>query len=223
MNNSNNINDTLFMNSIKNTPTQNTTTRAKSVLEKIKSLSSKSKSTLSDKLPSLSDKLPSLSDNSNSNLVKSILKYLLIFFIIIFLLLNILVFFNLLPEKIINVFRPLLIPSSYNIEKSIRQPIEKKVEFQQPLTGVIEEPDNSAEILEQKTQLNNKSTNNDTDPEPIETSNGTNQINSNNSGYCYIGEDRGYRSCIKVSEDDKCMSGDIFPREDVCINPNLRY
>ena len=45
---------------------------------------------------------------------------------------------------------------------------------------------------------------------------------SGKSGYCYIGEDRGFRSCIKVNEDDKCMSGQIFPTKDVCINPNLR-
>ncbi len=42
------------------------------------------------------------------------------------------------------------------------------------------------------------------------------------SGYCYIGEDRGFRSCIKVGEGDKCMSGDIFPSKEICINPNLR-
>ena len=42
------------------------------------------------------------------------------------------------------------------------------------------------------------------------------------SGYCYIGEDRGFRSCIKVGEEDTCMSGDIFPTHAVCINPRLR-
>jgi hypothetical protein len=42
------------------------------------------------------------------------------------------------------------------------------------------------------------------------------------SGYCYIGEDRGFRSCIKVGEDDTCMSGDIFPTHAICINPRLR-
>ena len=45
---------------------------------------------------------------------------------------------------------------------------------------------------------------------------------SGKTGFCYIGEDRGFRSCIKVNEDDKCMSGQIFPTKDVCINPNLR-
>ena len=44
----------------------------------------------------------------------------------------------------------------------------------------------------------------------------------NKSGYCYIGEDRGFRSCIKVGEGDMCMSGDIFPTQDICVNPSLR-
>ena len=41
-------------------------------------------------------------------------------------------------------------------------------------------------------------------------------------GWCYIGEDNGDRSCISVNANDTCMSGDIFPTRDVCINPNLR-
>ena len=44
----------------------------------------------------------------------------------------------------------------------------------------------------------------------------------NKSGFCYIGEDRGFRSCISVGEGDTCMSGDIFPSQELCINPNLR-
>ena len=42
------------------------------------------------------------------------------------------------------------------------------------------------------------------------------------AGYCYIGEDRGFRSCIQVGEADMCMSGNIFPTQDICINPSLR-
>jgi len=42
------------------------------------------------------------------------------------------------------------------------------------------------------------------------------------SGFCYVGEDRGFRSCVSVSPDDTCMSGDIFPTMDICINPTLR-
>ena len=42
------------------------------------------------------------------------------------------------------------------------------------------------------------------------------------SGWCFVGEDRGFRSCALVNEDDKSMSGDIFPSQELCINPNLR-
>ena len=42
------------------------------------------------------------------------------------------------------------------------------------------------------------------------------------TGHCYIGEDRGFRSCIEVGEGDICMSGDIFPTREICVNPNLR-
>jgi hypothetical protein len=48
------------------------------------------------------------------------------------------------------------------------------------------------------------------------------QMGSAKSGYCYIGEDRGYRSCAYVGESDKCISGEIFPTNEICINPNLR-
>lgn len=41
-------------------------------------------------------------------------------------------------------------------------------------------------------------------------------------GFCYIGTDRGVRSCIRVNPGDKCMSGQIFPRSDICVNPSLR-
>lgn len=43
-----------------------------------------------------------------------------------------------------------------------------------------------------------------------------------NAGYCYIGEDRGVRTCAYVGNGDMCMSGMIYPTMDVCVNPNLR-
>ena len=60
-------------------------------------------------------------------------------------------------------------------------------------------------------------------PIPDEANSRT-QINKaiGKSGYCYVGEENNIRSCVKVSENDTCMSGDIFPSHDLCINPNLR-
>jgi hypothetical protein len=42
------------------------------------------------------------------------------------------------------------------------------------------------------------------------------------AGWCYIGEDRGFRTCAEVGVNDTCMSGDIFPNQQICVNPNLR-
>lgn len=42
------------------------------------------------------------------------------------------------------------------------------------------------------------------------------------AGYCYVGTLNKKRTCIEIDEDDKCMSGDIFPTRDLCVNPNLR-
>jgi hypothetical protein len=47
-------------------------------------------------------------------------------------------------------------------------------------------------------------------------------VGAGKSGWCYIGEDRGFRSCSQVGANDQCMSGDIFPSQELCINPNLR-
>jgi hypothetical protein len=45
---------------------------------------------------------------------------------------------------------------------------------------------------------------------------------SQQHGYCYIGKENNSRYCAKVSSKSKCMSGDIFPTMDLCINPKLR-
>ena len=46
---------------------------------------------------------------------------------------------------------------------------------------------------------------------------------SGKSGYCNVGSWKGIRSCVKVSSANECISGDIFPTKDICVNPNLRY
>lgn len=61
-----------------------------------------------------------------------------------------------------------------------------------------------------------------TEPQPDDATSSTQRLGPGKSGYCYIGEDRGFRSCIKVKEGDTCMSGEIFPSQQICVNPNLR-
>lgn len=42
------------------------------------------------------------------------------------------------------------------------------------------------------------------------------------AGWCYVGNDRGFRTCAEVGVSDTCMSGDIFPSQEICMNPSLR-
>jgi len=42
------------------------------------------------------------------------------------------------------------------------------------------------------------------------------------SGWCYIGGEKGVRSCAEIGVNDVCMSGNIFPNQAICMNPNLR-
>lgn len=64
--------------------------------------------------------------------------------------------------------------------------------------------------------LNNINRNPTDEPDPNETE------YIGKSGWCYIGTDRTFRSCAKVGVNDTCMSGDIFPTKEICINPSLR-
>ena len=58
-------------------------------------------------------------------------------------------------------------------------------------------------------------------PEPDQSSSET-QSRKHEGGFCYIGTDRGFRTCAEISEGEVCMSGDVFPTKDVCVNPALR-
>ena len=40
-------------------------------------------------------------------------------------------------------------------------------------------------------------------------------------GYCYIGEWKGVRSCLKVDKDTSC-EGQVYSTEELCVNPKLR-
>lgn len=50
----------------------------------------------------------------------------------------------------------------------------------------------------------------------------TSSVHGGQAGWCHVGEDRGYRTCAQVGVNDTCMSGDIFPSQEICMNPSLR-
>jgi len=60
------------------------------------------------------------------------------------------------------------------------------------------------------------------EPEPDNTTNPIqNPISSGKSNWCLVGEYQGKRGCIAISDADKCMSGQIFPSQQACLNPTF--
>jgi len=88
----------------------------------------------------------------------------------------------------------------------------------EPIQQTTQKPDSSANnSLNKALNTSQQQTQQPTEYEPHEASS-----SASKSGWCYIGEDRGYRTCAEVGVNDQCMSGDIFPTQEICINPNLR-
>lgn len=92
---------------------------------------------------------------------------------------------------------------------------------------VIKELDKIGEVLDIK--LKHKKIIDDANNSQIEEGNDNvfNDLNKSHrkrgvSGYCYIGTDNDVRTCVNIGRNDICMSGDIYPSMDICINPNLR-
>lgn len=109
-----------------------------------------------------------------------------------------------------------------NQEKEISQEINKNV-LKKKNKNTEKNQDNEVEKLrKKKINDNNLAASSYSVPEYDDSLSKMQTKPNGKSGYCYIGEDRGFRSCIKVGQKDVCMSGDIFPSRDICINPNLR-
>jgi len=185
--------------------------------------------------------------NSSINQVVSqtgnpFLRYLSIFIIIGFLFLNLFLYLTKpINSSIFNMYDPLL--KKIGINNDDKPQVKNNISSTSKKVRVNKEENKNA-INKLEKVVNNKKTVNNIDSENIQKQNEEQGIKSkqkpfipepdvsasrlqankptSKQGYCYIGEDRGFRSCIEVGKGDVCMSGDIFPTKDICINPNLR-
>lgn len=46
-------------------------------------------------------------------------------------------------------------------------------------------------------------------------------ISSNKTNWCLVGEYEGRRGCVAIGNEDKCLSGQIFPTRQSCLNPTF--
>ena len=58
------------------------------------------------------------------------------------------------------------------------------------------------------------------EPAPSTTENHVQKpIASGKSGWCLVGEYEGKRGCVAVGQQDRCLSGQVFPSQVNCMNP----
>lgn len=61
-----------------------------------------------------------------------------------------------------------------------------------------------------------------TEPTPDDSTNSIQKpISSEKSNWCLVGEFQNKRGCVAITESDKCLSGQIFPNQAMCLNPTL--
>ena len=182
-----------------------------------------------------------------TNSIGSWLWYLFrIFFIILiiaFLGFNIFAYLGLITGKTAEYLKPLLEYLGYPIVDTTKQTLRKSIEGTKDIIDIAavgvdttldtleKSLDGKADIMKSlnnaKSRIDKKKSNIKKqeihiEPSPDESGSSTQITRRGKSGFCYIGEDRGNRSCIEVGVNDECMSGNIFPSRDICINPNLR-
>lgn len=175
---------------------------------------------------------------------ESIIRYGLIILILAFLGFNLFTFLGGVTDTTKGILAPLFSFFGYGVGETVKQTTNVAAEGAKTAVDVAAGTVDDAVTLMEKAvgvknvqfnRIDDKSTStqaalsnaikkqNYNVPDPDESGSITQQSKSPpKSGYCYIGEDRGFRSCIKVGEGDKCMSGDIFPSKEICINPSLR-
>ncbi len=124
-------------------------------------------------------------------------------------------------NKIFNKFNNFFNPPPPVVKKKTNK--DKKEGFENNIKGLdkaINNDVNKNALNKDVSVINSKSNSEN----KVENDKASSSIQSNlvKERHCYIGTDRGFRSCIKIGDADKCMSGDIFPTQEMCINPSLR-
>jgi hypothetical protein len=187
-----------------------------------------------NKIPNIENVTNNVVENYNKNYNKPISEAFAPFkfpFIPVFIFLLVIAIIGVVyyfKDKIIDFFEK--INKIDNVEKKTDTIIKQYNDDQ--LNGKIKQLEEDKKKLEEDIQTKEQSTN-------IKNNNinngGVNQLNNaiNNStsykkeqdvkenSFCYIGYDDGQRVCTNAFEGDTCMSGQIFPKMDFCINPRL--
>ena len=208
------------LNTIKTEPVKST---GNSLFNKIKNLSEKTMQTAKDSTEKVFYEIKTLEKNSEPTNSFFFIRYIFVFLLIFLILINVLQALKLLPDMLVGILKPILLFFGHSIEDTVKQIGKTTIDGVKAIDDLSTSGIQSS-IQEIKEDVDRKEDNNNI-PQPddsIEAVNRARGTHQDKLGYCYVGTDRGYRSCIDVESKDECLSGDIFPTRDICINPNLR-
>ena len=232
------------MNALTNNISKISGATSSAVSNNISKLSGATSSAIMPKLSSSSSSGLS-SDNNSGFLNMSVTTWLIIIMILAFLGINVFVYLAKGTQDITNFFKPLVekivllvgavtskvvnvsaggvkgvVDTTAGVVDTGLTAVQEATSLQpEPVKATIPQPDNVQNSSLNKELNTSKQTKQSTTA--YEADESSSKI-KNKSGWCYIGEDRGFRSCAKVGENDDCISGDIFPSQEICVNPNLR-
>lgn len=165
-------------------------------------------------------------------------KYVLLFVILLFLGINIFSYLAKTSTYFANlteaIFGPIANLFGFSLVKTVEKVVDTSAEgakFGIDLTkdaiddvltlGQGESGSNSKSFIgELESGMTPENENNE--PEPTDSSSTMASNTNSKGGYCYAGVDRGYRSCVKISDGEQCISGKIFPTKELCVNPSIR-
>ena len=150
-------------------------------------------------------------DESSSDAAASTIPWGIILFIIVILILIGVIYYN--KERIYGLFDKInKIDDSKptdDIIKNNDDNIQHSIQEHERDKNDKKEKENKGGINELNTKINSITSYKDTQK-------------AKNNEFCYIGYDNGQRECTNVFDGDICMSGELFPTMDICINPHLR-
>jgi len=151
-------------------------------------------------------------------------KMIIIFILLVFLLfaylgINFLSIFGSTVDKALDIFTPLINGFFGNLFKASGSVINKSADV------VGDTAKTSIDIAEGAVQdignlLIKSSAKAPDDPNPDTSDNKIqNAVGSSKTKWCLVGEYENKRGCIDIKESDKCLSGQVFPSEQQCLNP----
>ena len=162
----------------------------------------------------------------------NLVKLLIIAIILAFLGFNLFTFMGETTDMFVTVVKPVAELLGFTVGETVKNTVDTAAKGTKlgvdVATGAIDDAINLTEevigVDPLKNQVNKpRSSNNAGSPQPDDATSKTQTATGNKKrGFCYIGEDRGFRSCISVKNSDQCMSGKIFPTKEICENPSLR-